>query len=133
MATKCEVKSLLQNILGIYLDKYLAEFQFSRRKSSLIYRRNSGDVIQEITLQLNYKPKYQPGVDAHIYPMIKIMIPKVSGRIDIYPEQLLPIWGKILQHLLIGDCHKMINIVRRYLVSMNMLMQTECLKQANNH
>lgn len=78
MGTKKEVKALLLNVLGEYLDTCLAELHFSRRKNSLIYNRKIGDVVQEINIQLNYKPKYQPGVDAHIYPMIRIMIPKVS-------------------------------------------------------
>ncbi len=78
MATKNEVKSTLITALEAHLDSYLADAQFDRRKNSLIYTRKNDDVVQEINIQLNFKPKYQPGVDAHIYPMIKLMIPRVS-------------------------------------------------------
>lgn len=78
MGSKKEVRAMLIDTLGTHLDTYLTQYQFKRRKNSLIYNRMTDDVVQEINIQLNYKPKYQPGVDAHIYPWIKIMIPKVS-------------------------------------------------------
>ncbi len=78
MTTKKEVKIILLDVLDTHLDAYLAEAQFSRRNNSLVYTRKSDEVLQEINIQFNYKPKYQPGVDAHIYPMIMLKIPKLS-------------------------------------------------------
>jgi len=78
MATKKEIMNILLEVLDSHLDEFLLESRFNRRKNSLVYTRNINEVIQELNIQLNVKPKYQPGVDAHIYPMIKLVIPRIS-------------------------------------------------------
>jgi hypothetical protein len=77
MSSKKEIKEILVCSLAECLDEFLYGFGFQRRKNSVNYIRKMNEMVQEISFLFHYKPRYQPGADAHIYPMLKLSEPKV--------------------------------------------------------
>jgi hypothetical protein len=78
MTTPAHIKKELLASLVLVLDQPLKETGFVRKESSLAYVRTLNEAEQQIVFAVDYLPKYQPGAEAHIHPMLRIAMPKVS-------------------------------------------------------
>lgn len=68
----------LLNMLGGPVDQALSEYDFKRRKGTLVYRRKLEESIQEIDFVTDFFPRYEQGAEAHIHPFFVWKIPSVS-------------------------------------------------------
>lgn len=82
MGTKQESVLKLTNALEFHMDAYLEEYLFRRSRKSLVYTRRMADSVQKIDLITHYNPRYAPGVDIHINPFVKILMPSL-GKIAL--------------------------------------------------
>ena len=74
------MKSILLFALDEVLDEPLKQIGFARKKDSLTYCRTLNIAEQQINFVVDWFPKYQPGVEAHIHPMVRLMMPQVSEK-----------------------------------------------------
>jgi hypothetical protein len=80
MTTQSVVKDYLLNALVAFVDQPMSEEGFSRNRSSFTYTRTIKEAEQQIVFAADWFPKYQPGAEAHIHPMIRLAMPEVSKR-----------------------------------------------------
>jgi hypothetical protein len=73
-------KSYLLAALSRVVDEPLQSKGFNRSAKSISYQRQSKDSQQEIAFVTDWKPRYQPGVDAHLHPMLRLKMPAISAR-----------------------------------------------------
>jgi hypothetical protein len=78
MRTPADIKYRLLDALADVLDEPLMQLGFVRKKGSLNYSRSLNDSLQQIRFVMDSNPKYQPGVDAHVHPMVRLAMPKVT-------------------------------------------------------
>lgn len=80
MTTPAEVKNELLEALAAVVDEPLKQVGFARKKGSLTYSRTLNIAEQQITFVMNCFPKYQPGAEAHIHPMLQLRMSPVSEK-----------------------------------------------------
>jgi len=80
MTTPTEVKNELLEALAAVVDEPLKQVGFVRRKGSLTYSRMLNAAEQQITFVMDCFPKYQPGAEAHIHPMLQLRMPQVNEK-----------------------------------------------------
>jgi hypothetical protein len=78
MIKKSNHKSRLLDALAMAVDAPLNAEGFSRRRCSLAYTRTLNGAEQEISFVTDWFPKYQPDVEAHIHPMVRLKMPSIS-------------------------------------------------------
>jgi hypothetical protein len=78
MKTAPEIKNQLLETLAEVLDLPMKAVGFTRNKRSLVYTRKVNDAEHRIMFIIHYHPKYQPGAEAHIHPMLQLRMSKVS-------------------------------------------------------
>jgi hypothetical protein len=76
--TLAEVKNWLLEALTAVMDEPLKRAGFARKKGSLTYSRTLNAAEQQISFVTDYFPKYQPGAEAHIHPMLQLKMSPVS-------------------------------------------------------
>ena len=90
MSTKEQVNKWLHEMMSTILDEYLAVHGFSRKKNSNRYIRIINDVKQEIEITTFYKPHYAKEVNAHIYPNLVIVFPRINKiALDMVSDRTL--------------------------------------------
>jgi hypothetical protein len=62
------------------VDEPLKQVGFARKKGSLTYSRTLNAAEQQIAFVIDCFPKYQPGAEAHIHPMLLLRMPLVNER-----------------------------------------------------
>jgi hypothetical protein len=80
MTTPADVKSRLLAALAEVLDEPLQQVGFARKKGSLTYSRTLNVAEQQITFVMDSFPKYQPGAEAHIHPMLQLRMSPVTEK-----------------------------------------------------
>jgi hypothetical protein len=80
MRTATEVKSEVVEALAAAVDESLKGFRFAREKGSLAYSRTLNAAGQEINFVTDFFPRYQPGAEAHIHPMLLLRMPEVGEK-----------------------------------------------------
>jgi hypothetical protein len=80
MKTLTEVKNELLEALTAVVDEPLRQVGFVRKKGSLTYSRMLNAAKQQITFVMDCFPKYQPGAEAHIHPMLSLRMPEVNEK-----------------------------------------------------
>jgi hypothetical protein len=80
MKTPEHVKAQLFGALAEVLDEPMKQAGFARKKESLTYSRALNAAEQQITIVMDCFPKYQPGAEAHIHPMLHLRLPQVSEK-----------------------------------------------------
>ena len=78
MKTATEIKNHFLETLPAVLDEPLKTVGFVRNRRSLVYARKVSAAEHRITVTIHSHPKYQPGAEAHIYPSVEVVMPKVS-------------------------------------------------------
>jgi len=78
MRTAPEIKNQLIETLAEILDGPLKAVGFARNKRSLVYCRKVNGTEHRITFTVHCHPKYHPGAEAHIYPLLQVHMPQVS-------------------------------------------------------
>lgn len=73
-----EIKKVLNSMLENTIDEFMCEYNFKRRKNSLIYSRNFGTAKQKIEMVYFLHPSYHPEALAHIYPWLYVSYPEVN-------------------------------------------------------
>ena len=71
-------QSKLLAALTQVVDEPLRNEGFSRKEGSAIFSRNLNGSQQEIVFVADWNPKYQPGADAHLHPMLRLKMPAIS-------------------------------------------------------
>ena len=80
MKTHTEIKNELLEALAVVVDEPLKQVGFVRKKGSITYSRRLNDAGQQIAFVMDCFPKYQPGAEAHIHPMLLLKMPQVSEK-----------------------------------------------------
>jgi hypothetical protein len=80
MTTPAKIKNELLAALAAVVDEPLKEVGFDRKKGSLRYSRTMNAAEQQINFVIDCFPKYQPGAEAHIHPMLWVRIPEVNEK-----------------------------------------------------
>lgn len=80
MTKSAEVKGELLEALASVLDEPLRQRGFTRKRNSLTYQRVLSAAEHQITLAIDCFPRYQPGAEAHVQPMLQLKMPAVSER-----------------------------------------------------
>ncbi|MDC6167874.1 hypothetical protein [Paucibacter sp. XJ19-41] len=80
MTTAKNSQSDLLAALSQVADEPLGLDGFRRRAGSFTYMRKLNGSQQEVAFVADWNPKYQPGVAAHLHPMIRQKMPIISKR-----------------------------------------------------
>lgn len=80
METSADVKNELLEALAAVVEEPLKQVGFARKKGSLTYSRTVNAAEQSITFVMDCFPKYQPGVEAHIHPVLQLRMSPVSEK-----------------------------------------------------
>lgn len=78
METKKEVRNAIGEALASELDTCLTQHGFGRRTNSLDYSRRCAAGQQFLRMGFQFRPEYQPGADAHIYPDLLLVFPELN-------------------------------------------------------
>lgn len=71
-------QSNLLEVLTQVVDEPLRSEGFIRKEGSVIFSRKLNASQQEIVFVADWNPKYQPGAEAHLHPMLRLKIPAIS-------------------------------------------------------
>ena len=78
MTTQSIVKNHLLNALVAFVDEPMRNEGFARTKNIFTFTRKLNGSEQSIVFVADLFPKYQPGAEAHIHPMLRLAMPEVS-------------------------------------------------------
>ena len=80
MRTPAEVNQQLSEALAAVVDEPLKKVGFTRAKGSPTYSRMLNAAEQHITFVMDCFPRYQPGAEAHIHPMVQLRMSMVGEK-----------------------------------------------------
>jgi hypothetical protein len=78
MTNISDSQSNLLAALAQVVDEPLRSEGFTRKHGSTIFTRKLNASQQEIAFVADWNPKYQPGAEAHLHPMVRIKMPTIS-------------------------------------------------------
>ena len=79
---KAEIRACVCHWLGELADDSMAAADFTRRGSSLTYRREMEDAVQKIEVAIEHHPREEPNAAAALYPQYVVAMDTVNKTVE---------------------------------------------------